>query len=326
MMNLRIILLLLPLLAFLGCGDQGEKDLPWDIDKDWIEKGPLKIKVKLKKETLSVLDTQHLILEIQAEKGLDIETPGLLERLEDYRQIPWRSDKRENTETHQFITKYFALQNFESGEQVIPPLEVRTYISSGNEQTQLKLKTPTLNFNLTPVEDLSMVERDLEPILGLVKPKPFPWGLVVLAVVAAILVIFLIIKLTKRYSKEKVIPPPPPIPAHILAWKELEALVERQKEGQLEPEIFVSEISNVLRRYIERRFNIKAPESTTEEFLNQLTKNGGELQAQKEVLARFLEFTDLVKFATKKVEDEDVQQGFDFIKSFIQQTQLEAND
>ena len=123
-------------------------------------------------------------------------------------------------------------------------------------------------------------------------------------------------------SKEK--PAPPPIPSHILAWRELEALVERQKQGELEPEIFVSELSNVLRRYIERRFDLRAPELTTEEFLNLLTKDAGELKSQQSVLKQFLEFTDLVKFADQKVKDEDVEKGFEFIKTFIQQSKMEV--
>ena len=156
-------------------------------------------------------------------------------------------------------------------------------------------------------------------------PKPFPWMIFLLVAIGTLISLyFLIILIGRMMNKSKEKPAPPPIPSHILAWRELEALVERQKQGELEPEIFVSELSNVLRRYIERRFDLRAPELTTEEFLNLLTKDAGELKSQQSVLKQFLEFTDLVKFADQKVKDEDVEKGFEFIKTFIQQSKMEV--
>lgn len=324
-MLLRLIFLGTSLLFIAGCGKSGEQKLDWEVSSDWISKGPVKARVQLAKKSLSVLETQYLTLEIEAELGIDFETPGLQERLEDFKQAPWRSDKNAVTENIQTLTKYFALQKFESGEQIVPPLEVRFYETSGNAQKQTSLKTPSLKFTFNALENKDMVERELAPPLGLMQLKPFDWSFWAAIAVGTLLFIFILVWAIKRVlRKEKTTPPAPPIPAHILAWRELETLVERQKQGELNAEIFVSEISNVLRRYIERRFDLRAPEQTTEEFILQLTRSGGELQTQQQVLVRFLEFTDLVKFAAKKVADEDVSKGFEFIKTFIQQTQLEA--
>ena len=58
------------------------------------------------------------------------------------------------------------------------------------------------------------------------------------------------------------------------------------------------EVSNIIRRYIEERFNIQAPQLTTEEFLHELAASPDALLASHRVLlGDFLEHCDLAKFA-----------------------------
>src|SRR5476651_730983 len=85
----------------------------------------------------------------------------------------------------------------------------------------------------------------------------------------------------------------PPVPAHIRAKQKLEealALISQPKE-------FCVLVSDTIRFYLEERFDFRAPERTTEEFLREL--GGTDLLApeQKESLGKFLESCDLVKFA-----------------------------
>lgn len=85
----------------------------------------------------------------------------------------------------------------------------------------------------------------------------------------------------------------PPVPAHIRAKQKLaEALALISQ-----PKPFCILVSDTTRLYLEERFEFRAPERTTEEFLREL--GGTELLSpdQKESLGRFLESCDLVKFA-----------------------------
>jgi hypothetical protein len=56
-------------------------------------------------------------------------------------------------------------------------------------------------------------------------------------------------------------------------------------------------VSDALRWYLEERFEFRAPERTTEEFLEELRQTDRLLPDQKEVLGDFLRRCDLVKFA-----------------------------
>jgi hypothetical protein len=86
---------------------------------------------------------------------------------------------------------------------------------------------------------------------------------------------------------------PPPIPAHIRAKKKLDdalALIAQ-------PKPFVIAVSDTARAYLEERFEFRAPERTTEEFLRELGGTKLLLPEQKESLGEFLASCDLVKFA-----------------------------
>lgn len=88
-------------------------------------------------------------------------------------------------------------------------------------------------------------------------------------------------------------PGPPPLPAHERARRRLEAALRRLDD----PSAFCTELSLVLREYIEERFEWNAPDRTTEEFLA-LVRNRPQLdEAHKSLLQDFLTRCDAVKFA-----------------------------
>jgi hypothetical protein len=85
----------------------------------------------------------------------------------------------------------------------------------------------------------------------------------------------------------------PPIPAHIRAKQKLEEALALISQ----PKPFVIAVSDATRTYLEERFQFRAPERTTEEFLRELSQTNLLAGEQKESLAGFLESCDLVKFA-----------------------------
>ena len=75
------------------------------------------------------------------------------------------------------------------------------------------------------------------------------------------------------------------------AWAELDRLVKRGLPGRGRYKDFYVELTMVVRRYVQRRYGVKAPHMTTEKFLSDPRFNSsGELKS-------FLESADMVKFA-----------------------------
>ena len=98
----------------------------------------------------------------------------------------------------------------------------------------------------------------------------------------------------RRWQKRRAqLPPALVIPPHVRARQKLEAalaLIDRPRE-------FCILVSDTLRLYLEERFDFRAPERTTEEFLHELRATRLLTAAQKESLGDFLQRCDLVKFA-----------------------------
>ena len=78
------------------------------------------------------------------------------------------------------------------------------------------------------------------------------------------------------------------------AWVELDRLLKKGLPGRGRYKDFYVELTMVVRRYVQRKYGIKAPHLTTEEFLAEFRDAG---RGRCDDLAKFLESADLVKFA-----------------------------
>jgi len=89
----------------------------------------------------------------------------------------------------------------------------------------------------------------------------------------------------------------PPRPAHEIAAEALRALRARRLPELGEFKEFYSALSGIVRRYLEDRFVVRAPEMTTEEFLEATARSAVLQPGQRQLLGDFLAESDLVKFA-----------------------------
>jgi hypothetical protein len=102
---------------------------------------------------------------------------------------------------------------------------------------------------------------------------------------------------TRPGTEELIIPP------HVRARRRLEqalALI-------YEPRPFCISVSDTLRAYLEEAFSLRAPERTTEEFLDELQSSAVLSFSQKQLLGDFLMRCDLVKFAREEPSVEQLK-------------------
>jgi len=118
----------------------------------------------------------------------------------------------------------------------------------------------------------------------------------------------------KRMTQISIVPP---IPAHIRAKQKLDealALISQPKE-------FCVLVSDTIRFYLEERFNFRAPERTTEEFLRELGETDLLLPEQKESLGDFLESCDLVKFAKYEPRENELRELHNSAVKLVEETE-----
>ena len=112
---------------------------------------------------------------------------------------------------------------------------------------------------------------------------------------------------------------PPPL-AHETAYRALEELLADRLVEAGEYKLFYLRLSNILRHYIEDRFGLRAPESTTEEFLLDLQKDNRLDGGHRNLLRQFLEHCDLVKFAELAPSSADIERTLSTCRGFIDET------
>jgi len=117
----------------------------------------------------------------------------------------------------------------------------------------------------------------------------------------------------------------PQRPAHKIACEALVALQQKEYPRRREWNRYYTELSDIVRRYLENRFNLRAPEMTTEEFLNSVKDNKVLSYEHKSLLRDFLSHCDLVKFARYEPDEKEASLSFESAKRLIDQTKPETN-
>ena len=108
------------------------------------------------------------------------------------------------------------------------------------------------------------------------------------------------------------------IPPHEKALQELRDIWSDQEE--LDDKIFVITVSDVLRRYIEAAFSIRAPERTTEEFLEEASQHEDLKGDFADRLDEFLSIVDLVKFARMPLASNKREELHESAVNFVEES------
>lgn len=106
------------------------------------------------------------------------------------------------------------------------------------------------------------------------------------------------------------------------------ALTELQKvESEipsLSPYKFSIRVSDSLRRYVSEEFNIPLTRQTSVEFLAALSGSGSFTEAERSLLAEFLNRCDLIKFARYEATADDSRRLLEEARQFVKGAQVAA--
>jgi len=299
--------------------DTNTKKSNFEIDKIF-ERGPLTVHVRADKSTITIAETLLLELEAAVEPGYEVQMPKVDKVLESFGIVDWNDLGEKLDENGKVVsTCQYRLEPFLSGTYPIPAFTFEFHDVNNPEENKYQLTTETIDIEVTSLLEDQRAELEIEDIEGVVEmPKePSYWWAWLLGAIAVAAVPGMLLWLRRRRVKELV-----RIfkPAHEIAYERLRVLVKEDLVGAGRIKEFYERISDILRHYIEHRFNLRAPESTTEEFLHELANTNVLPEPDKKNLAQFLQHCDLVKFARHEPTNEQIQQTFDLVKGFIEKT------
>lgn len=308
----QFYLLLIIAATLAGC--QKEKGLnPAEQTKD-----PVAINVSVDKSRVRVGDLVKYTISVNAQTNIDVRMPDFAENLSPVSSLmihDWENLPNEKLPGGRIARKQtYELETYLTGVYEIPPAKVQ-FIVFGHTNTLYSSAVCIDVMSITKEGDMTDI-RDVKNFVELIlKEKDKTKIIIVLCFLAAVaLVLLLCIKRRKAKVEQ------PLVPAHIRAFAAIEALVSSDLlEKELYKEYF-SRLSIILRVYIEERFEIRAPELTTEEFLALLRQDPQFTYEQKEVLRSFLNECDMIKFAKGETSADLAGAATENVKAFIEQT------
>ena len=217
--------------------------------------------------------------------------------------------------TEGVITQEFVITAWDSGSYFIPPIAF-----SENSKTQaLLLNVQTII--LAEDAELKDIKQPIEEPIGWSDIWPWLLGILILS-----LIIFILRKYVFNKNKPSIIIKPKVIiAADISALKELNALEKAKiwQEGNVKE--YHSQLSEIIRRYTENRFQFIALELTTDEILQELKSILSDDQLNN--LSTLLQRADLAKFAKSKPIDTENMESMVLAKGFVNATkQIKGNE
>lgn len=211
------------------------------------------------------------------------------------------------------LTQRYKLTSFDAKLYLIPPVEVEVD-GEVYKSDPLSLK----------VETFDLEEADPEQFFGpkdIMEP-PFVWGDWVMLFVSLLLIapaIYLMIYLIRRLADNKPIirriKLTPQRPPHDEALELIQEIKSRKSWQTAGPKAYYTELTDVLRTYMFKRFGFNAMEMTSSEIITEL----GKTENQKDIdeLKDLFSTADLVKFAKHNPmineNDANLMNAIDFI-------------
>jgi hypothetical protein len=281
------------------------------------------VQARLDSTVIWIGNQAHLSFEVSQKTNEKVVMPlfsdtivGGLELIE-----PAKNDTTKSPDGHLLVKQHYTVTSFKDSLIYIPPYP---FILNGDtvwsNSLSLKVVQPF------KVDTASNTIADIKPVFD---PKFDWWGLFQIILIVLLILAILIggyILIRKYWQKKPVFEKSEPeiiLPAHVIALNQLDKIKNEKSWQQGRIKEYHTELTDVLREYIERIFNIKSMEMTSEEILNHLTSIRSAKKSAFEGLKQILQIADLVKFAKWNATPDENEMSLMNAYLFVNQTKVE---
>jgi hypothetical protein len=273
------------------------------------------------RQEATIADRVRLVLEATADETHEVQLPAFTDKLDQFAVADYRSPPLQLLHGGKVLhRRSYVLEPFLSGEYRIPAMTVTFWNKGEKEPKRHTAESEEITVrvkSLLPEQAEKLDIRDIAPPVALPASRR---GRLYAAVALGALATAGLVALAVRRARRRRGRPESRLSPREVAYAALEALLAQRLIEQEQVKPFYQRLSAVLRRYIEDRFGLRAPEMTTEEFLTALRSSDALGGKHKGRLAEFLRHCDLVKFAEYPPTAQEVQGTFDVCKAFIFET------
>jgi hypothetical protein len=277
----------------------------------------IRVAAKVDTNVITLGDWIRLSVEVQRTRQTNVIWQSLKDTLGAFDIIRKGEIQRRESDDKVIETSEFIISKYDSGSFDIPPLTF-TY-TVGSDTTKKEIATfPIPILVQTVAIDTTAGIKDIKPPIDIpmTLADMLPYiGLVVLLIAISVGVYLYLKKQRMKELGEYV---EPSKPAHEIAIAALIALEEKRLWQKGLHKQYHSEVTEIIRRYIEQRYDVMALEMTTDEIMEQLQGTDMPTEIQMVVL-QFLRLADFVKFAKylplPQENEESMKQAYQIVNA-----------
>jgi len=294
-------------------------------DVKTVTRGPVKASLTVDPIKPIIGDIITLTLEVVADEGVELLMPEFGQSLDRFSIIDFVPKESVDKDGRNVALHRYRLQSPSSGKQIIPPLMIEFVDRRpGNKpapegEDAYELLTERIVFEIESVlpkgagTDLKPPLRELGP-REVDRPVRWPWVLLAIVLILAAVSPFA----WKAWQNWQILARQRS--AYEIANGRLQNLSNTNDLDADAVQAFFVELSDIVRRYLENRFNLHAPELTTEEFLDVAATSPDLSADQKSFLQGFLRSADQVKFARLVPDADTIAKAVSAAGDFLEQT------
>jgi hypothetical protein len=280
---------------------------------------PVRVEASAEPRQVTIGDVITFTVRVTAPKGMQVELPGLEADLSpfevrDYQETPARHASGGGGYS---TTATYKLAVFEVGDLHIPAVGVKWATRSGEQGAEQTEPVPITVASVLrgKVDDI----RDIKGPLDVARGHLAEVIVAVMAVAAIAVLLILGVWARRRQPAKPEEPAEPPLPADVVALQRLEALAASALLAQGRVKQYYTELSDIVRGYIEARYAVPALERTTHEVLRDL-RPASLGDAPLHSLEALLSDCDFVKFAKWRPDREAAEAALAAAVGFVEAT------
>lgn len=217
------------------------------------------------------------------------------------------------------LLKIYALTQFDSGAYKLPSQRIE--INGMGYMTDSMM----INVATIPVDTLNQKMYDIKPLINVEKSNIDLWKYLIIAILVLLILgglIYWFVLRKKPLTEEEKVALLPPYDRALLELKNLE---HSKYLIQDEYKQYYSELTTIVRSYLEEDAHVTALESTTGQLIEklELLKDAGQLKLDDDTIKQFqqiLQTADLVKFAKNKPSTSVAEQDRKLVEQIVVKT------
>ncbi len=287
--------------------------------------GPVVVSTRVEPQTVGIGTPFRYYVRVESRGEAEVVMPLLVDSVGEFLIRDYGSSPDAAVADGAVVTqRWYELVGYEVGHHLIEGGSIAYRApGSGLESVEVPEVAITIAGMIGDDADIATTApRDIVGPVGVPRDRRMLWYLGTALLAVATIVALLFRWWRRRFSPPVVVERP----AHEVA---LEALGKLRRARLLEdgrqPEFYVR-LSAIVREYVERRFHVRAPEMTTEEFLR-AAKVSRELPVEyRSRLGGFLGEADLVKFARHVPSAGQGERAFEAAEDFVTRTAATAEE